>query len=197
AQLEELKEHHVPTGYYTAEGTGGKALEIDRAFWERSRIPPTIRSPRRVFEDLEDEMEEATNKNEEELAALRARWGTAQSMGASAAYAQLPQAQRNTYEDTTIAELAAYANFLRYAALCSLNCEEMADWLTEDPKAMLAADPRWAPLLKNEERTDNRDLFPKKKHHSKTVRFRLPEPAADDGDASEHDDAYGQRETEE
>ncbi|CAK0889876.1 unnamed protein product, partial [Prorocentrum cordatum] len=140
-------------------------------------------------DDLGDEMAEATNKNEEDLAALRARWDTVRSMGASAAYAQLPQDQRNTCEDTTIAELAACANFLRYGV--QGGCSE------EDPRATLAADPRWAPLLKKEKLTDSCDHFPKKKHHSKMVRFRLPGSAAAEGDASEHDDAYGQRETEE
>ena len=140
-------------------------------------------------------MEEAADKNEEDLAALRARWDTVRTMGAPAAYALLPEDQRKPYEDLTLAELAAYATFLRYGmqgghseevaaeAWCSLTCQEMADWLTEDPRATLAADPRWAPQLR--ELTDSSDHFPKEQHHPKKVRFCLPE----EEDSADHSDA--------
>ncbi|CAK0796378.1 unnamed protein product, partial [Prorocentrum cordatum] len=134
----------------------------DGITWESSQIPPTIRRPWRVFEeDLEDKLEDTEGETEAVLAITRERLASVQARGAPAAFAQLSQDLQRTFVEVSIVELAAFVSFQRQqvqsggatgeeaaaAAWDTLDCEAKAEWVPEDPRAALALDARWAPLL--------------------------------------------------
>eukprot|EP00812_Abedinium_dasypus_P008555 NODE_230_length_1777_cov_383.021487.p1 GENE.NODE_230_length_1777_cov_383.021487~~NODE_230_length_1777_cov_383.021487.p1 ORF type:complete len:482 (-),score=131.56 NODE_230_length_1777_cov_383.021487:70-1515(-) len=149
----------------SSERLGGAMQAVTPARdWQSPCIPPTIRRPWRVFEeDIEDKLVDAASQGAaeidegslERLAAVPAR-------GTQAAFAALPEEQQRQYAEVSIMELAAFVSWRKEqiakgpvngptgefeAAWDILDCYEKAEWLPDDPRAALAMDPEWAPLL--------------------------------------------------
>ncbi|CAE8661741.1 unnamed protein product [Polarella glacialis] len=132
--------------------------------WQSSAVPPTIRRPWRVFEeDLEDKLADASSQGGEVVASVRERLASVQAKGAQAAFMGLPEDQQRGYAEVSMLELSAYVCWRQSqaarqnsdappatefeAAWDILDCDDKAEWVPEDPRAVLAADGQWAPLL--------------------------------------------------
>lgn len=128
--------------------------------WQSPAIPPTVRKPWQVFEeDLEEKLSDA--QSQDEFADnLRERLRKVQARGALAAFLNEPEETQRQYAEISVMELSAYVNWRSKqdgpnldtatefeAAWDILDGDDKATWLPEDPRAFLAADAMWAPLL--------------------------------------------------
>eukprot|EP00928_Gymnodinium_smaydae_P035330 TRINITY_DN24883_c0_g1_i1.p1 TRINITY_DN24883_c0_g1~~TRINITY_DN24883_c0_g1_i1.p1 ORF type:complete len:661 (-),score=131.49 TRINITY_DN24883_c0_g1_i1:184-2037(-) len=133
--------------------------------WQSSAIPPTIRRPWRVFEeDVEDKIADAAQEGRDADEPTRASLAALQARGAHAAFLEQPEDVQRTYAEVSLMELSAYVSWQRVqaqraggagtaaptefeAAWDNLDCDDKAEWVPEDPRAVLSMDPAWAPLL--------------------------------------------------
>jgi hypothetical protein len=136
------------------------AAEVAEMTWQSSQIPATIRRPWRVYEeDLEDTLEDTYTEDPEALAAVRDGLSAVQARGAVAAFRGLTQDLQRTYAEVSLLELSAFVCYSRaqmqqggtrhdiVTAWDTLDCDSKADWVPESPRAALAVESRWAPLL--------------------------------------------------
>jgi len=133
------------------------------ADWQSPAIPPTIRRPWRVFEeDLEDKLADVSAQGLPVDPLVRDQLGKVQARGAQAAYLTLPEDEQRNYVEVSLMELGAYVCWRRkqalhkscgddldgyYAAWDALDCDMKGEFVPEDPRAVLAEDGIWAPLL--------------------------------------------------
>ncbi|CAK0899250.1 unnamed protein product [Prorocentrum cordatum] len=172
--------------------------------WESGLIPPSARRPLTVFEDdLEDGLEGDLEDNlatSEHQAILRARLTLVQVMGAPAAFAALPTDLQTSFAEASITELSAYVGFQRWhsreggdarraaaaKAWASLDGDDTAEWVPDNPSAVLAADTMWAPLLQ---------LDQNEAHGQRETDHRRREQLHDDScyeNARPQDDSHGE-----
>eukprot|EP00747_Dinoflagellata_sp_TGD_P144491 gnl/TRDRNA2_/TRDRNA2_176503_c2_seq12.p1 gnl/TRDRNA2_/TRDRNA2_176503_c2~~gnl/TRDRNA2_/TRDRNA2_176503_c2_seq12.p1 ORF type:complete len:630 (+),score=125.94 gnl/TRDRNA2_/TRDRNA2_176503_c2_seq12:136-2025(+) len=134
--------------------------------WQSAAVPPTIRRPWRVFEeDLEDKLADAASDGDASApSSVREQFAAVQARGAYAAFLDLSEAQQRTYAEVSLMELSAYVGWKNDQAAKApqggavptefeagwdmLDCDDKAEWVPDDPRAVLEADGgRWAPLL--------------------------------------------------
>lgn len=141
-------------------------------------IPPGIRRPWQVFEDLMQRLVKDA-KYDSLYPAARAQLSSWRGKGAMQAFLDLEEVEQRMFIDVSLAELAAYVLWrtsIRVRPFRVKRCkpdsarsellqrrrtpelrlqdewgqlasEEKANWAVEDPRAVLAGEDRWAPLL--------------------------------------------------
>ena len=125
-------------------------------------IPASIRRPWDVFgEDLKDKLADARNQGCR-VETLVAAQNCIQEIGARTAFTHLPEDLQQAYAEVSMLELAAYVTWRRMyekqassfdgpiqfdTAWDALDCDEKAEWIPEDPRAVLLSDGKWAALL--------------------------------------------------
>ena len=124
--------------------------------WTDGKIPLSIRRPWRVYE--EDLQAKLMDGDFEDEISHKEQLATIQADGAEKAFANLPKDQQNVYAEVSLHELAAYLSFCNSngtsdatVAWERLDDDGMAEWLVEDARAFLSADPIWAPILGRKE----------------------------------------------
>ena len=140
-------------------------LQPPASDWTSPVVPSTIRRPWGVLEDAFGEMSEANDQGRlaetaplwermaDVAAHLRERAFAVRDEGYQAVFMGLPKEQRRPFVDISLGELAAYVCWRRSVPASSmatwdlLNCEEMGEWLPDDPRAVLVADEQCGPLL--------------------------------------------------
>ena len=146
----------------------GQAAATQQPFvtdWQSPAIPPTIRRPWQVFEeDLEDRLADAPGHGSEVMGGVRERLASVHAKGAKDGFKRIPEHEQRTYAEVSFSELSAYVCWRREqvarqqhgevpvdtdleAAWDLLDGSDKPDWVPEFPRAVLAADPQWAPLL--------------------------------------------------
>ena len=124
--------------------------------WMSELVPLTIRRPWQVFEeDLREKLEDAECHGKRLNRATRMNLTTVQGRGARVAFGSLAEKLQRFYVEVSIKELAAYVSWQGRVG-CSLGlaaewdaleCDDKCEWVHENPRAVLAADPTWTPLL--------------------------------------------------
>jgi len=108
-------------------------------------------------------MADAQSQGFEVMSSVQDMLAAVQARGAHSAFMEeLPEEQQRTYAEVSLMELSAYVCWRRAqasrincgetpiefeAAWDLLDCDDKAEWVPEDPRAVLASDDLWAPLL--------------------------------------------------
>ncbi|CAE8599864.1 unnamed protein product [Polarella glacialis] len=132
--------------------------------WQIPEVPASIRLPWRAFEeDLESKFEDASSHGCADPV-LGEKISAAQAKGAQGTFMELPKDVRRCYNEVSVLEFSAYVCWQRSHAARqqngevppateldeawdNLDCDEKAEWVPENPRAVLAEDGHWSPLL--------------------------------------------------
>lgn len=135
--------------------------------WASAELPLGVRRPWEVFQDLEDKLvdirdrETVGDDEKRYYSELRKELST---NGALVEFLNLPEAVQCAIANVSLHELAAYVRWhaaqdgsavaassasqvMRQTSWSSLDDAAKAAWSVENPRGVLSADARWAPLL--------------------------------------------------